>query len=126
LAKNESNADAAQGPTFEQALDQLQDVVRVLEDGEIGLNDSLEQYERGVGLLRRCYDLLHRAERRIDLLSGVDAEGNPIVTPMDDSSASPTDRPSGRAHRAARPHDPPERGAHRPERTDVDESEGLI
>ncbi len=35
-------------------------------------------------LLRRCHDLLQRAERRIELLSGVDAEGNPITTPLED------------------------------------------
>ena len=42
-----------------------------------GLNESLERYEEGVKLLRQSYELLQRAERRIELLSGVDAEGNP-------------------------------------------------
>ncbi|HVW35686.1 MAG TPA: exodeoxyribonuclease VII small subunit [Pirellulales bacterium] len=73
-------------PSFEQALVQLEQIVRQLEDGEIGLAESLSHYEQGVKLLKQCYGLLERAERRIELVSGVDAEGNPVVAPFDDES----------------------------------------
>lgn len=73
-------------PSFEQALVQLEQIVRQLEDGEIGLAESLSHYEQGVKLLKQCYGLLERAERRIELVSGVDAEGNPVVDPFDDES----------------------------------------
>lgn len=73
-------------PSFEQALVQLEQIVRQLEDGEIGLAESLSHYEQGVKLLKQCYGLLQRAERRIELVSGIDAEGNPIVEPFDDES----------------------------------------
>jgi exodeoxyribonuclease VII small subunit len=43
-------------------------------------------YEEGVKLLRQSYDLLEGAERRIEFLSGIDAEGRPITQPFDDQS----------------------------------------
>jgi exodeoxyribonuclease VII small subunit len=73
-------------PSFEQSLKRLEEIVHQLEEGDLGLNEALERYEEGVGLLRQSYDLLQRAERRIELLSGVDAEGNPITKPFDDTA----------------------------------------
>jgi exodeoxyribonuclease VII small subunit len=71
-------------PTFEQALQRLQTIVQELDGGELGLDRALERYEEGVGLLRQCHDVLQKAERRIELLSGVDAEGRPVSTPLED------------------------------------------
>ena len=48
-------------PDFEQALKRLEEIVHLLEEGELGLNESLERYEEGVKLLRQSYDLLQRA-----------------------------------------------------------------
>ncbi len=75
-------------PDFEQALKRLEEIVHQLEEGELGLNEALERYEEGVKLLRQSYDLLQRAERRIELLSGVDAEGNPLTQPFDDTATA--------------------------------------
>jgi len=79
-----------EAPSFEQALERLEAIVQRLEDGELGLDEALAQYEEGVGLLRRSYDLLGQAERRIEVLGGVDAEGNPITEPFDDEATIDT------------------------------------
>jgi exodeoxyribonuclease VII small subunit len=84
---------------FEQALERLEEIVHSLEDGEIGLTEALARYEQGVKLLRQSYELLERAERRIELLSGVDAEGNPITRPLDDVSTLSLDEEKGRRTR---------------------------
>ena len=76
----------AQQPNFEEALAELEAIVHALEEGKLGLADSLGQYERGVKLMRQCYVLLEGAQRRIELLSGLDAQGNPITQPLDDTS----------------------------------------
>jgi exodeoxyribonuclease VII small subunit len=68
--------------TFEQALAELDRVVRDLEDGQIGLEESLARYEQGVGLLKRCYGQLREAEQRILQLTGVDEEGQPLLQPF--------------------------------------------
>jgi exodeoxyribonuclease VII small subunit len=74
------NADSL---SFEQALAELDKVVRDLEDGKIGLEDSLGRYEHGVGLLQRCYAQLRAAEQRILELVGVDDDGKPRVRPFE-------------------------------------------
>ena len=88
---------------FEDALARLEEIVHSLEEGDIGLNESLERYEEGIKLLRQSYDLLQRAERRIELLSGVDAEGNPITQPFDDSATIDQAEPGKRRTRRRPP-----------------------
>jgi exodeoxyribonuclease VII small subunit len=74
-------------PTFEQALADLERIVRELEDGKIGLEESLARYEQGVALLRRCYGQLRQMEQKIALLTGVDEDGNPLTRPFDHTAS---------------------------------------
>jgi len=78
----------------------LEGIVHELEEGQLGLQEALDRYEQGVKSLRRCYDLLQKAERRIELLSGIDAEGNPVTQPFDDrASLSLEEKREGRSRR---------------------------
>jgi exodeoxyribonuclease VII small subunit len=100
---------------FEQALKRLEQIVRSLEEGDLGLNESLKQYEEGVKLLRQSYELLEHAERRIELLSGIDADGNPIAQPFDDSATFDQDEPGKRrSRRRSSPEKPSKHGATNP------------
>jgi exodeoxyribonuclease VII small subunit len=76
------NPSSPDQPTFEQSLADLDQIVRDLEDGGTGLEDALARYEQGVALLKRCYGQLRQAEQRIQLLAGVDEEGQPILQPF--------------------------------------------
>ena len=51
--------------TFEQAFEELQEVVAGLESGELALEDSLRLFERGQALAERCSQLLEKAELRL-------------------------------------------------------------
>jgi exodeoxyribonuclease VII small subunit len=77
--------------TFEQALARLEAVVRELESNETGLDKSLERYEEGVRVLKRCRAILDEAERKIRLLTRLDASGRPVTESFDVSTASPCD-----------------------------------
>jgi exodeoxyribonuclease VII small subunit len=55
--------------TFEQAIQQLKGIVDRIEQGEIALQDSLEQYEKGMALIKHCRDILQKAEKRIEKIS---------------------------------------------------------
>jgi len=59
--------------SFEQALKELENIVRNLESGAIALDDSLENYENGIKLVRRCNLLLDNAEKKVKKLARNDA-----------------------------------------------------
>ena len=61
-------ADAAPAPNFEDALRELETLVRALETGSAPLEESLAAFERGTALLRICQDTLTRAEQKIQVL----------------------------------------------------------
>jgi len=55
--------------SFEQAIGQLKEIVGKIEHGEIPLQDSLEQYEKGMALIKHCRGILQKAEKRIEKIS---------------------------------------------------------
>lgn len=77
-----SGQDGANETTFEESLASLEGIVAKLESGDLGLGESLEAYEMGIGQLKKCHQLLAAAERRVELLSGIDADGNPVLEPF--------------------------------------------
>lgn len=67
---------------FEDALGELESVVRDLEDGQLGLDQAVARYERGIALIRHCHGHLQSAEQRILQLTSVDADGQPVLQPF--------------------------------------------
>ena len=55
--------------SFEEAITGLTDIVGKIEQGEIPLQDSLEQYERGMALIKHCRTILQKAEQRIEKIT---------------------------------------------------------
>lgn len=96
----------APGPTFEEALEQLETIVHALEEGRLGLDQSLTHYEDGVKLLRRCHGLLQRAERRIEMLGSIDAEGRGVTETVDDRATSLDEKAQTRGRRRSKPAKP--------------------
>ncbi len=56
--------------SFEQAIKELGGIVQKIEQGQIPLRDSLNQYERGMALIKHCRSILETAEKRIEKVSG--------------------------------------------------------
>jgi exodeoxyribonuclease VII small subunit len=54
--------------SFEQAIEELGEIVAKLEDGEIALEESIEYFQRGVELSKFCNRKLDEAERKITML----------------------------------------------------------
>lgn len=84
MAKRKSKDSS---PSFEDSLEQLQEIVVELEEGSGGLVQSMQRFEEGIGLLRTCYQTLERAEQRIELLTAVDEEGR-LQTETFDATAT--------------------------------------
>ncbi|WP_417517812.1 exodeoxyribonuclease VII small subunit [Marinobacter sp.] len=60
--------DATSIADFEKSLDELETLVRNLEQGELSLEQSLSAFERGVKLTRACQQALKSAEQRVEQL----------------------------------------------------------
>ena len=56
---------------FEDAMQRLDEIVRLLEQGDASLDQSLALFEEGSGLLRRCSSLLDAAEQKVTELQKV-------------------------------------------------------
>jgi exodeoxyribonuclease VII small subunit len=54
--------------SFEESLRQVEEVVKDLESGKLGLEESLEKYELGINAIRKCYEILDAAEKKIQTL----------------------------------------------------------
>jgi len=81
--------------TFEESLAELSQIVGELEEGELGLSESLAKYEQAVGHLNVCHLQLEEAERKISLLTGVDAEGRPKTRKVQSESDESEGEASG-------------------------------
>ncbi|MEJ2705333.1 MAG: exodeoxyribonuclease VII small subunit [Sedimentisphaerales bacterium] len=60
--------------SFEEAIKELTEIVGRIEQGQIALQDSLQQYEKGMGLIRHCRTILQEAEKRIEKISESEAK----------------------------------------------------
>lgn len=69
--------------TFEKAIEELESIVKRLEEGKVPLEESVAMYERGEALKRRCDELLRQAEARVEKIT-LNAAGKPTGTePLD-------------------------------------------
>ena len=81
MAQN-NNSDIGKLP-FERAIEELESIVKRLEEGKVPLEESIAIYERGEALKRRCQELLRQAEARVEKIT-LDAGGKPTgTTPLD-------------------------------------------
>jgi len=55
--------------SFEESIKELTNIVGKIEQGQIPLQDSLQQYERGMALIKHCRTILNKAEKRIEKIS---------------------------------------------------------
>ena len=73
MAKNEKRNNISK-LGFEGAIKELTNIVSRIEQGEIALQDSIEQYEKGMALIKHCRTILQRAEKRIEKISEPEAQ----------------------------------------------------
>ena len=68
--------------SFEQALSELETIVRSLESGETELEKSITAYERGIALKKHCEEKLKSATAKIEKIT-VSADGSISTEPLD-------------------------------------------
>ena len=72
MAKGSKKTNNLGDLSFEDAIETLTTIVESVEQGDVPLQDSLQQYEKGMGLIKHCRTLLQQAEKRIQKISEQD------------------------------------------------------
>ena len=67
--KQKDQKDDVSELSFEESIKELTNIVGRIEQGQIPLQDSLEQYEKGMALIKQCRTILEKAEKRIEKIS---------------------------------------------------------
>lgn len=119
--------------SFELSLRELKKIVSELEGGELDLTGSLQRYEQGIGRLKECHEFLAAAEQRVSQLVGFDAEGNPVLQPVESANSEDlVEKQQARQRRRsaktdlAGTNDAPERSAKARARESVDDNPELF
>lgn len=68
--------------TFEQSLERLDEIVSALERGDATLDESLSLFEEGTSLIKKCGEMLDKAEQKVVMLKK-GSDGEPIELPFE-------------------------------------------
>jgi len=72
-------------PDFETALAELEALVEKMEQGDLSLDESLQQFERGVQLTQTCQQALKDAEQKVQVL--LEKDGQATLEPLEDDAS---------------------------------------
>lgn len=72
----------AEKMNFEASITRLDEIVRLLERGDVPVEESLKLFEEGATLMKRCNALLDKAEQKVELVMK-DKSGEPVLEPFD-------------------------------------------
>lgn len=76
-------------PSFEQAMDQLEQIVSQLESGDVPLEKAIELFQEGMKLSQLCSQKLEQVERKIEIL--LEEEGGLVKKPFQPSDSDKGD-----------------------------------
>ena len=125
MAKKKSNTKKDL-PTFEDALHELKQCLEALESDELTLDESLEQYENGVGHLKHCHRAISAAKQKIEKLVKIDADGNAIVESFDNTASVKMTSGTRRSSSSKKSSSKASQNEQIDEDEDMDDSEGLF
>lgn len=83
MSTTSKDKDEKRQPSFEEAMATLEQIVTEVEEGQVGLEESLQKYEKGMRLIQYCRGILEQAEKRIEAIGregreeGSSAQGEP-------------------------------------------------
>lgn len=72
--KKDDQAAPADALDFEQALSELESIIDRIEQGEIGLEETIRQYRRGSSLVGRCRTILDAAQQEVEKMTAEELE----------------------------------------------------
>ena len=82
MPENKKMPDDIKNLSFESAMDELEEIVRTLEEGNVDLDNAINSYARGALLKSHCENKLNDAKSRIDKIV-LDENGTPKAEAFD-------------------------------------------
>lgn len=82
MSEDQEELDLEPSKDFSSAIDELEEIVRDLENGELALEEAMEKYENGLDLIDFCESKLEDAELLIEEVDDSDPE-NPELNPKE-------------------------------------------
>ena len=70
MAQKRNNKKEIEKLSFEQTIENLTGIVDKIETGQVSLAESIEQYEKGMAMIKHCRGILLDAEKRIEQIAG--------------------------------------------------------
>ncbi|MHC4882190.1 MAG: exodeoxyribonuclease VII small subunit [Planctomycetota bacterium] len=89
--KRKSSKKEIESLSFEQAIENLTEIVDQIETGQVPLAESLQQYEKGMAMIQHCRKILLDAEKRIEQIAENDAEDDDDLDDDDSDEADDTE-----------------------------------
>jgi len=78
-------------PSFEQAMERLDEIVSSMEGERMSLEDMVRSYEEGVRLLRVCRGRIDTAKRRVEMITADLEGGKATLAPFDPAASAEPD-----------------------------------
>lgn len=91
MSAADSKSNAKQKQTFESALKRLEELVKEMEAGSLGLEDMIARFEEGRKLLAFCSGKLNEVDKKIEVIM---KKGDKLVTEDYESGSKPVDEAS--------------------------------
>ncbi|MFB5661997.1 exodeoxyribonuclease VII small subunit [Alteribacillus sp. HJP-4] len=76
MKNNEKHSDEI---TFENAMEKLEEIVEMLEEGEVPLEKAITMYQEGMTLSKVCHEKLQNVEKQMDKIVEEDGEIKPLL-----------------------------------------------
>lgn len=66
-------------PSYEESMKRLEQIVQAIEQGKVGLEESIRQFEEGMALIKHCRKVLSAAELKIQQLQATGPESAEVT-----------------------------------------------
>ena len=96
--------DKPDAPSFEDAMERLEEIVSAMEGERMPLEEMVQSYEEGARLLKVCRQRIDAARQRVELITAdLDGSGKAALSTFDEAAAEPEAKPATRTPSTRRP-----------------------
>lgn len=81
---SEEKQPEAKNPTFEEAMEKLEEIVTKLEENDVPLEQAIDLFQEGMALSKLCHDKLETVSKKMDQLIDENGQSHPFSVQEDE------------------------------------------